>query len=67
MSNALVQIRWTLDIPETKLVTLMGRPDDDSDDWYQESAGKAEEYVRENIMDAIGNYGHIYEPDVSCD
>lgn len=67
MSNTLVTVRWTLDIPEDKLAELVGRPDDDTDEWWQESGEKAAEYVRDNIMDALERYGQAYEPDVECD
>lgn len=65
MSNALVDVRFTLDIPEGKLEELVGRPDDGSDRWYEESFDRAEEYVRDNLPEAIERHA-LGEPDVEC-
>lgn len=67
MSNCLVRLRWTLDIPEEKLAQLVGQPDDGSEEWHQQSGDKAKAYVEDNLMDAISEYGHRYEPDVEVD
>jgi hypothetical protein len=66
MSNALVRVWFTLDIPEGRLEELVGRPDDDSDGWYEEAWTRAEEYVRDNLIEAIGRHA-LGEPDVECD
>lgn len=47
MSNVLVGIRGTIDVPERKLEERVGRPDDDSDEWYEEACRKAEELCEE--------------------
>jgi hypothetical protein len=64
MSNALLHMRFTLDIPEEKLEALVGRPDDGSDDWFAESAAKAEEWARDDIRGAL-DYASD-EPEVEC-
>jgi hypothetical protein len=62
--NALVQIRWTIDIPEERLVKLVGRPDDGSDKWFEASGDAAEEWVRDNIIECLEFA--TGEPDVEC-
>jgi len=45
MSNELVHLNFTLDIPEEVCEKLIGRPDDGSDDYYQEIAEKLQAAV----------------------
>jgi hypothetical protein len=66
MTNHLIHVRFTLDVTEEKLAALMGRPDDGTDGWHEESYGKAIQYVEDNLMDAIDQYGQVYEPEVEA-
>jgi hypothetical protein len=51
--NALVSLRFTIDVPEDVIERLMGRPDDDSDGYYESASHKAEEWVSDDLMRAI--------------
>jgi hypothetical protein len=64
MSNALISVRFTVDVPEEKLADIAATPDDGTDSWYEEAAVAAEEWVRDNPMDAIERYGQKHEPTV---
>lgn len=61
MSNALVRVQFTVDVPEGKLEQLVGRPDDESQAWHEEAAEKAEEAVSEDVMAYLEYAG---EPEV---
>lgn len=64
MSNVLVDVRFVVDVPESKVLQLVGRPDDSSDGWYEEACVTAGEWVRDNLMDAIDL---AKEPDIEVD
>lgn len=55
MTNVLVSIRGTVDVSEELLVKALGRPDDDSDAWYQAACKKAEEMC-DGDLNFIGNH-----------
>lgn len=63
MSNVLVDVRFTVDVPKSKVESLMGRPDDDSEDYWQGAAGKAIDWVRDNLPEALELAG---EPEVEA-
>ena len=63
MSNVLVHVSFTVDVSEERITRLMGRPDDDSDGYYENATYKAEEWVRDNLPDALESAG---EPDVEA-
>jgi ATP-dependent protease HslVU (ClpYQ) peptidase subunit len=62
--NALVSVRFTVDVPEPVLERLVGRADDESDEWYRAACEAAEEWVRDDLLRALEHAG---EPDVDCD
>jgi hypothetical protein len=53
MSNVLVDVRFTVDVPKERVESLMGRPDDDSEAYWQQAADKAAGWVRDNLADAL--------------
>lgn len=63
MTNILVHLAFTVDVPEERIAALMGKPDDDSDAYYEAATYKAEEWVRDNLRDALDLTG---EPDVEA-
>lgn len=65
MSNILVRIEWTLDIPEEDLVAMVGRPDDGGPEWYGEAGEQAAAYVEDDLHGALEKYGHAYPPEVT--
>lgn len=64
MSNVLVDVRFVVDVPESRVLQLVGRPDDDSQEFYEDACVAAGEWVRDNMMDALDLAG---EPDVEVD
>ena len=48
VKNVLVDYRVTINVPADRLERNVGRPDDETDDWYQEACDKAEQWAREN-------------------
>ena len=65
MSNALARVTYRLDVPEEVLEKLVGRPDDDSEEWYQESLARLEEELKDEPLPFL-----VYaaaEPDVDVD
>lgn len=56
MSNMIVHCTFSLNIPERKVADLVRQPDDDSDSWFQMAATNVEDYVRNNVMDAVQAY-----------
>jgi hypothetical protein len=63
MSNMLVDVSFTVDIPRDKMAELVGRADDGSNGWWEQGTAKAIEYVRDDPMGAIEQYSHD-EPEV---
>jgi hypothetical protein len=53
MTNVLVDVWFTVDVPEDRVLKLVGRPDDDSQEWYEAAGIAAGEWVRDNMMDAL--------------
>jgi hypothetical protein len=62
MSNALVDLRFTLDIPEDKVEKIAGRPDDGSQEWHEHAWQAVEDWVQDNAPDAMEFVSD--EPDV---
>lgn len=64
MSNVLVDVRFVVDVPAEKVEKLVGRADDESQDFYEAACIAAGEWVRDNLSDALDLAG---EPDVEVD
>lgn len=47
MSNMLVSLDFTLDLPAEAIEKITGRPDDGSDSWYAESGEKVRAAVED--------------------
>jgi hypothetical protein len=65
MTNVLVQVRFTVDVQEERIASLVGRPDDDSDAYYEQACAKASEWVAENLPVALDMVRD--EPDVEAE
>ena len=65
MSNALGRIAFPIDLPKEKLVELVGRPADDTDDWFREACELGEEWVKDHIPEALERYAG--EPEVEVE
>lgn len=63
MTNVLVSVRFTVDVPESRVEILMGRADDDSEEYWQDAVEKAAEWVSDNLPDALEL---AEEPDVDA-
>lgn len=62
--NALVDVRFTLDIPEHIVNREAGEPDDGSQRWFEKAMINVEQYVREDIVGAL-EYAYD-EPEVEA-
>lgn len=65
MSNIIYSLRYSVDLPEDFLEGLVGRPDDESDEWYEQAGQAGEDYVRDNPLEAIEHFS-ADEPEVDC-
>lgn len=65
MSNALGRIVTPIDIPESKLVELVGEPDDGTERWFEAACNEAESWVKENLAETLEQYAD--EPEVEVE
>jgi hypothetical protein len=63
MSNVLVHVTYVVDVPEEKVAALVGRPDDESQGWWEKASDRACDWVRDNLPDVLESTG---EPEVEA-
>jgi hypothetical protein len=65
--NALGRIVYHINVPEEHLTTLMGgKPDDGTDEYFQEALKRLERAVSDDPMHYVIEHSHS-EPDVEVD
>lgn len=66
MTNAIVDVRFFLDLPESKLVELVKDIPPDDETWFEAACNAAEQYVADNLSDCLDRYA-TNEPDIECE
>lgn len=61
MSNMLIGVHFTVDVPEERIEKIIGHPLTDAN--FESATGAVEEAVRDNLRDYIENHSPS-EPDV---
>lgn len=62
VTNALIDVRFTLDIPPEKVVAICGE-DDGSEDWFQKAYDKLEHHMQDMWHDYL-DYMHNAEAEI---